>query len=1011
MFNQFLDFKAENGLVLCEHLEMAQNNTELLYIHEVKKLGANAVLFRRFYRKNEEQSHHSEPSVCLFEVTTGFFGAEEHIKLHAALWSAGKNEVYVLKSPTRIDIINAQKPLEKVEDNLVINRNNATLVLTSQAVETFDDYRFSAHLFGTGTFWEQQEFKGVYEKNKSAYEHLLTYLMFVRADFLQPERIALPEVTIDKLLVVSMLVKFLEEIKDDKGKHALRAIYQKIEVGNFAVALEKRKSLDVFLELSKVFNGKIFDRFSKEEKQVIKNTDLKLLAQFLRANVDLATKQGFLWEQYSFQHLPIEVISAIYENFIQADALRTKGKREKGIVYTPLHLVKMLIDEVMPLDKPQLFKEEKFTVLDPTCGSGIFLVAAYKRLLQWWMINNNSLKTNVILYPSSEIAQKILVDNIFGVDVKPTAVLITIFSLTTTLVEKLSAKEIWNHLKFRDLGEKNIQQYNFFEWVKDHQIQLPTFDLVIGNPPFNPEKDKKKSEVIGKQLIKELSFKHQKIPYNNFALHFFEAGMTLSRKVCMILPASIVLYNQSKKAYEYRKGILTDFTIQKIYDFTHLREELFTHKLHLQGFNKKKGRVATLALIVENKPSDYQSIEHIVVKRTAQSQKRFEIDLYDQHLVRWDWAIDKKMQLVWKTNLLGGGQLFNLAYRLSLLETLESFMVRNKPDFCFYRGYKTNKNNKAVQSISFIKAGDKIASIDENGNWKVDGKGEDRYITVGKITEYEKLYTPPFLVIAQTLGKRNIPSVVIQEYKPKPYLYFNENFTGIKADSKHIAKLKKIQRFIQHKYNDLYVFYILLYSGATMVLRETILRKDDIANLPYPEEEQYLQLTKSEKIIQDDVLRYYRHSAKSPYKDGKILVKSITEKELRVFGEVFCAEMNSDYEQVDAQGNILKWQAFSIYQTPTLTIYEFGYGGIRQENIPRFEQTKLSHLDRNLYRLIFNTNENQGVLYTRVGRIYEHVNGYDCIFFIKPNNKRFWLKSMALRDADEVFVDFRKAGF
>ena len=40
------------------------------------------------------------------------------------------------------------------------------------------------------------------------------------------------------------------------------------------------------------------------------------------------------------------------------------------MVYTPPHLARFLVDECMPLDKPQT----KYKVLDPACGSGVFLV-------------------------------------------------------------------------------------------------------------------------------------------------------------------------------------------------------------------------------------------------------------------------------------------------------------------------------------------------------------------------------------------------------------------------------------------------------------------------------------------------------------------------------------------------------------------------------------------------------------------------------------------------------------
>ncbi|WP_162128706.1 Eco57I restriction-modification methylase domain-containing protein [Flavobacterium phycosphaerae] len=79
-------------------------------------------------------------------------------------------------------------------------------------------------------------------------------------------------------------------------------------------------------------------------------------------------------------------------------------------------------------------------------------------------------------------------DNIFGVDLKKTATLVSVFSLTTALLDKLTPQEIWNNLELKDLSQKNIQNKDFFDWCNDAVKQSMRFNLVIGNPPFNPIK-------------------------------------------------------------------------------------------------------------------------------------------------------------------------------------------------------------------------------------------------------------------------------------------------------------------------------------------------------------------------------------------------------------------------------------------------------------------------------------------------------------------------------------------
>ena len=734
-----IGFTEKNGLVFCQNLDQAKNNFELIYLTEVQKLQASAVFFRRFYKNSEIYPYHSEPSVVIFQRPNLFFNSEEHIKLHAALWSAGRNEIYIIQSESRIDIINARKPAELTRENDLILDN---LILTSSsALESFNDQRFSAYLFRSGTFWEQVDFynkgrdekffKNKLEEENMPYHQLLTFLIQTRLQLQKYNLINFDSEIIDKLIILCILIKFLEEIKNTDGTHTLSKIYQAYSVNTFAEALlQKGTSIDILEELGKKLNGKIFNYFTNKEeaeseelfvernnsiKAYLRKGDLSPIANLLLVRVntktgeldfDLQNRQfkldfDFSWQQYSFRHLPIELISSIYEHFLQADSREQTGNIEKGVVYTPPFLVNFLIDEVMPLNSPELLQNNAFKVLDPSCGSGVFLVAAYKRLLQWWIINyykkNGKFPDNY----EPKIFQEIFEKNIFGVDVNKKATLITVFSLTIAFLDKLEPIAFWQNLNFKKLQD-NIQTKNFFEWAATAKKD---FALVIGNPPFNVESDKKKEDVLNKDLLNVINLRHKNIPKNNFALHFFEASMTLTQKVCLIIPSNVLLYYRPSQ--KYRKDIFTDYNINRIFDFTHLREILFTKKKQTGAEKTKKiGRTPVLALIAENKPSEKKSIEHIVVKRlnTTEKKIRFEIDYYERHIVRWDWALDETKQFIWKTNLLGGGRLFNLVYRLSLLPTLKDFLETKKnenPEWIYSSGYKIGGKGTTKEPADF----------------------------------------------------------------------------------------------------------------------------------------------------------------------------------------------------------------------------------------------------------------------------------------------------------------------
>ena len=75
----------------------------------------------------------------------------------------------------------------------------------------------------------------------------------------------------------------------------------------------------------------------------------------------------------------------------------------------------------MPLTN--FVEKKEYKILDPACGSGVFLVLAFKRMVHWWRLRHQGKA------PSSEDLTAILENSIYGVDENENAVLLTRFSL------------------------------------------------------------------------------------------------------------------------------------------------------------------------------------------------------------------------------------------------------------------------------------------------------------------------------------------------------------------------------------------------------------------------------------------------------------------------------------------------------------------------------------------------------------------------------------------------------
>lgn len=164
------------------------------------------------------------------------------------------------------------------------------------------------------------------------------------------------------------------------------------------------------------------------EYQSIDQAHLQVLRDFL-TGTNLKTGQYSFWP-YMFDIIPIELISAIYEEFFHqekgspnATSGGSSDEDKVGTYYTPPFLADFLLEEVLPWQGNDL----QTRVLDPACGSGVFLVGAYRRLIGRWQ---RHFQQETI---TSEKLVGILRNSIFGVDINPGAIRVTVFSLYLAL--------------------------------------------------------------------------------------------------------------------------------------------------------------------------------------------------------------------------------------------------------------------------------------------------------------------------------------------------------------------------------------------------------------------------------------------------------------------------------------------------------------------------------------------------------------------------------------------------
>jgi hypothetical protein len=216
----------------------------------------------------------------------------------------------------------------------------------------------------SGEFFRQPGRSEVFDRNNAADRLLLENLREARRQLREGDkesgRPPLDYDTIHDLLARLMFMQFLADRRDADGQAALNADFleqrqrdgtlRRSYAGFPEVLDRKADTYRLFRWLNQKFNGDLFpgEAERKAEQRRVDARHLRFLARFIRGDVELRRGQRLLWKQYSFDVIPLDFISSIYEEFV-----RNGGSGvPTGVVYTPGHVVDFILDGVLPWDEP-----------------------------------------------------------------------------------------------------------------------------------------------------------------------------------------------------------------------------------------------------------------------------------------------------------------------------------------------------------------------------------------------------------------------------------------------------------------------------------------------------------------------------------------------------------------------------------------------------------------------------------------------------------------------------------
>ena len=290
---------------------------------------------------------------------------------------------------------------------------------------------------------------------------------------------------------------------------------------------------------------------------------------------------------YAFEVFPADILGQVYEQFLGKVIRLTDGGHAKveekpevrkagGVYYTPTYIVEYIVRQTVgrlleghtpdPRDPAG-----RLRVLDPACGSGSFLLGAYQYLLDWHLAGyladakKWSKGRAATLHQRADGSyalrlaerRRILLDNLYGVDIDAQAVEVTKLSLLLKVLEgaaeqlgpqaallgervlpdldrnvkcgnSLIGPDFYNRPQPALLADDELLRVNAFDWAAEFPdiMRAGGFDAVIGNPPYIRIQALKEWAPLEVELYKQLYRAAGKGNYDIYVV-FVEKGLSL----------------------------------------------------------------------------------------------------------------------------------------------------------------------------------------------------------------------------------------------------------------------------------------------------------------------------------------------------------------------------------------------------------------------------------------------------------------------------------------------------
>lgn len=909
-------------------------------------------------------------------------------------------------------IWNTQTPIVIIEDidcvkifnGFAFNQNKSLLLELADAAD-IDKFSFWNIISGNTWYSLENEFK-----RKRLDEYLLENIQYVTERLCSTMNRSLATLLVLRLIFVRYMIDRdidlnFKYISSDKKQ-------ARLDFNNLVADNDMLYAL--FAHLKNSFNGNLFELYVDKitglsEKNLISADNLRDLQLFIGGN-NLKTNQLAMFDLYDFNIIPVELISNIYERFLGSDQ-----RKKDGAFYTPTFLVDYILKFTL---EPHLKLNKTCTVLDPACGSGIFLVETLRKIIE------RNLGDRQFIESDDELTSY-LTNNIFGVDKNEEAINVAIFSLYITLLDYKNPKQL-KGFNFPLLRGYNFIPADFFNHIVDEKLKSITFDFIIGNPPWGSQPGSTNDVLnyhvnfitkVNKENKCNLISDHQIA--QSFLIRAKEFASQETQ--CGLIVTSKLLYNSS--AHPFRnKFLLEKCSVNKILELSPVRFNLF----------KNAQAPTAIILYSYNKPAENQKIIHQSLKPNVFLQY-FQIivsEKYDTKNV--PQSLLKEYDWLWKVLVYGNVLDFyfiknychNSNKYISFKRFMEHFGIISGAGFKI--GKKDRKANiNSIENLPLVKGVNfQSLYIDKENlrSFSCEYPALNHINGTGKL----KVYKAPHLLIKR--GAKNIPVIAYSDFD----CCFPNTVFGLVSTNDNVDSLKSIGAILSSNISSYFTFCLSTQWG---IERDEVLLQDYKA-IPFPlldsNELNYLAKQFSSKMIErenyfSEVLHSYQEEIPNFDNDVLKLYEIDSQEESLIdYNKTVSIPL---FKKQSSPYRKLKKDDFTPYINVFIEHFAdiFNEEGKYMEIIihPEVSNSYFAALEFNIVKdkpksiIVLSNKHDYTIDYWAKFSVEKHTQYFyeqkdvinfetDSFYIIKPNEYKNWHPAVAYLDLEEIVDSFLK---